>query len=138
MARLHRSTAAATSSAAELPRELEDARVLADGLQRLAVAGLVEARHARGDPWLAVHSVGFGATSIAVRSAPAPEGPWSPACAVFTPPDSTKPTVLVYAAKAHPELLGGSLVATYATNSTDLATLANDMSVYFPRFVRVP
>jgi hypothetical protein len=86
--------------------------------------------------WLAVHSIGFGATKIAVRTAPAPEGPWTSPCAAFTPPESGRSNVIVYAAKAHPELSGGSLVVTYATNSTDLATLANDMSVYFPRFVR--
>jgi hypothetical protein len=84
--------------------------------------------------WLAVHSIGFGATQIAVRTAPAPEGPWTLPCAAFTPPESGRANVIVYAAKAHPEL--GPLVITYATNSTDLATLANDMSLYFPRFVR--
>jgi hypothetical protein len=86
--------------------------------------------------WLAVHSIGFGATKIATRAAPAPEGPWTSPCAAFTPPESGRANVIVYAAKAHPELSGGSLVITYATNSTDLATLASDMSVYFPRFVR--
>ena len=86
--------------------------------------------------WLATHSIGFGATSIAVRTAPAPEGPWTSPCVVFTPLDSETPNVIVYAAKAHPELTGGSFIATYATNSTDSATLVSDMSVYFPRFVR--
>jgi hypothetical protein len=87
--------------------------------------------------WLAVHSVGFGATEIVVRSAPAPTGPWSRGCVVFTPPESGKPGLLVYAAKAHPELAGGSLVITYATNG-GLSQVVNDMSLYFPRFVRVP
>jgi hypothetical protein len=88
--------------------------------------------------FIAVHSVGFGATQIAVRTAPAPAGPWSLPCAAFTPPESGRPNVIVYAAKGHAELLGGALVVTYATNSTDLATLASDMSLYFPRFVRSP
>ena len=85
--------------------------------------------------WLAVHSIGFGATKVAVRTATAPQGPWTPACAVFTPPESSRPNVLVYAAKAHPELptdARGALVVTYATNGD----ATNDMSVYFPRFVR--
>ena len=90
------------------------------------------------DGFLAVHSVGFGSTRIAVRTAPAPEGPWSAACDAFTPPESSRSGVLVYAAKGHAELTGGSLVATYATNATDLGTLASDMSLYFPRFVRSP
>jgi hypothetical protein len=89
--------------------------------------------------WLAVHSIGFGATQIAVRTAPAPEGPWTTPCAAFTPPEASRSNVIEYAAKAHPELQTGTpdaLVITYATNSTDLATLANDMTIYFPRFVR--
>jgi hypothetical protein len=89
--------------------------------------------------WLAVHSTGFGATKIAVRTAPAPEGPWTSACPAFTPPEASRSNVIEYAAKAHPELqtgAPGSLVITYATNSTDLATVASDMTVYFPRFVR--
>ena len=88
--------------------------------------------------WLAVHSVGFGATNIAMRSSPAIAGPWSPPCSAFTPPESGQSNVIVYAGKGHPELAGGSLVATYATNSTDLATVASDMNLYFPRFVRSP
>jgi hypothetical protein len=88
--------------------------------------------------WLAVHSVGFGATDIAVRTAGDVAGPWTLPCHAFTPPESGQPNVLVYAAKGHPELLGGSLVATYATNSTDSSTVATDMSLYFPRFVRAP
>lgn len=85
--------------------------------------------------WLAVHSVGYGATSIAVRTAPAPQGLWSGPCVAFTPPESGMPNVLVYAAKGHPELTGAPFIATYATNSTDLSTLVSDMSLYFPRFV---
>lgn len=88
--------------------------------------------------FVAVHSIGFGATDVAVRTAPTPEGPWTAPCDVFTPPESGEANVLVYAAKAHPELAGGSLVVTYATNSTDLAMLAADMSLYFPRFARAP
>ena len=89
--------------------------------------------------WLAVHSIGFGSTHVAVRTAPAPEGPWTFPCDAFTPPESSRTDVLVYAAKAHPELAGlssgGSPVITYATNSTNSAALASDMSLYFPRFV---
>ncbi len=44
---------------------------------------------------------------------------------------------LVYAAKSHPELTGAEYVVTYASNSTDFATLVNDLSLYFPRFVKI-
>jgi hypothetical protein len=87
--------------------------------------------------WLAVHSVGFGATVIGVRTAPAAIGPWSSYCTAFTPPESSAPGAFVYAAKAHPELEGGSLVVTYAANGT-LSQVATDMNLYYPRFVRVP
>ncbi len=86
--------------------------------------------------WLAVHSVGFGATHIALRTAVAPQGPWSGPCDAFTPPESGTANVLVYAAKAHPELIGASVIATYATNSTDSNLQASDMNLYFPRFVK--
>jgi hypothetical protein len=87
--------------------------------------------------WLAVHSVGFGATNIVMRIARAPTGPWSLGCLAFTPPESKQSGLLVYAAKAHPELAGGSMVITYATNG-GLSQVVNDMSLYYPRFVRVP
>ena len=48
---------------------------------------------------------------------------------------------LVYSAKAHAALCDddnkGDLVVTYCTNSTDLAGLVNDHTLYYPRFVRV-
>jgi hypothetical protein len=83
--------------------------------------------------WRAVYSDGFGATSIVTRTAPAPEGPWSAPCTAYTPPESLRSNVLVYAGKAHPELMGGSLIVTYAANSQAVTT---DTSLYFPRFAR--
>ena len=88
--------------------------------------------------YLAVQSVGFGATTVAARTAPAPQGPWSETCTIYTPPEASRSDAIEYAGKGHPELAGGSLVVTYATNATDLSTLASDMSLYFPRFARAP
>lgn len=95
--------------------------------------------------WIHVASRGFGATTIAVRTAPALEGPWSDPVDVFTPvesrAESRDPNTLVYAAKAHPELLGasGGLVLTYATNSTNLSDLLGSAGadLYWPRVVRL-
>ena len=87
--------------------------------------------------WQIVHSVGFGATRIGLRTAGSPSGPWSAACPVFTPPEAADPGATEYSAKAHPELHGADVVATYATNAPDLARLANDMNLYYPRFVRI-
>lgn len=84
-----------------------------------------------------VQTEGFGGTTIGMRTAPRPEGPWSERITVWRPPESDRAGVLVYAAKAHPELEGDGLVVTYASNATDFATLVADETLYYPRFVRV-
>ena len=46
----------------------------------------------------------------------------------------------MYSAKAHAELSApedGEVVVTYCTNHRDFWTMAGDMALYFPRFVRV-
>ncbi len=87
--------------------------------------------------YLALQTVGFGPADIAVRAAPAPEGPWSPARALYRPPEYSRAGIMIYAAKAHPELAGADLMATYATNTFDFARQVADTTVYFPRFVRL-
>lgn len=90
-----------------------------------------------GDELWMISTLGFGAVDIAVRTAPRPEGPWSQPRHLYRPPEYGKDGVLVYSAKAHPHLRGAPLVLTYSTNRTDFWDLAADLSVYFPRFVRV-
>ena len=76
-----------------------------------------------------------------MRTAPAPDGPWSGTRDVFTPPESRGADPFVYAGKAHPELVaGGDLIITYATNSFDFGDLFTPdgmRDLYWPRFVRV-
>lgn len=90
-----------------------------------------------------VASYGFGASEIGVRRAPALTGPWSKPEIVYRPPESDGPRPFVYAAKAHPELVGpreGDLVVTYATNSFEFADLFTERGVrelYWPRFMIV-
>jgi hypothetical protein len=91
----------------------------------------------RGSGWIEVQTVGFGAATLDLRTAPAFTGPWGAAAVAYTPPESQKPDVLVYAGKGHPELTGAQLIATYATNGSGLANLAADASLYYPRFVRM-
>lgn len=93
--------------------------------------------------WLHVQSRGFGATTIAMRSAVAPTGPWSEPRVVHEPAESRAERPFVYAAKAHPELDAGPglLAISYATNSFDFADLftpRGQRELYWPRFVRVP
>lgn len=91
--------------------------------------------------WIYIYSRGFGGTTLAMRTALVPEGPWSDTADIFTPPESRGDDPFVYAGKAHPELVaGGELAITYATNSFDFGDLftPNGMNdLYWPRFVRV-
>jgi hypothetical protein len=88
--------------------------------------------------WLSIRSDGVG--NIVMATADRPIGPFSTQQAIFRPPESDRPGMLVYAAKAHPELAaGGGLAITYVANPAgDLATLINDTSLYYPRFVKLP
>ncbi|HLF14138.1 MAG TPA: DUF4185 domain-containing protein, partial [Bacteroidota bacterium] len=87
--------------------------------------------------FIAVQGSGFGAADVMLRAAPSLTGPWSRARMVYRPMEYYKPDVMIYAAKAHPELTGADLVLTYATNGTDIGIVANDSQLYYPRFVRL-
>jgi len=99
-------------------------------------------RDDRLDRYVHVASRGFGASTIAMRTAERLTGPWTEAADVFTPPESRGSRPFVYAGKAHPELTtddASDLVVTYATNSfefRDLFTPAGQ-ALYWPRFVRL-
>jgi hypothetical protein len=92
--------------------------------------------------WIHVASRGFGATTIAVRTAPDVTGPWSAPQDAFTPPESLGPDPFVYAGKAHPELAtgDGTLAVTYAVNSftfADLLTPEGQLTLGWPRFAKL-
>lgn len=89
-----------------------------------------------GAGFIHVKSEGFGATTIVFRVAPRLEGPWRPPQRLYRPPESDHPDAFVYGGKSHPELSGADLIVTYIANGSD-ERLATDMSIYFPRFVRV-
>jgi len=93
-------------------------------------------RDPRVSGFIEINSRGFGATDIVTRCAPRLEGPWAPPQEIYRPPESNAPDAFVYAGKSHPELRGADLVITYAANGSD-ERVATDMSIYFPRFVRV-
>ena len=89
-----------------------------------------------GTGFLEVNSEGFGAADLVMRRAPKLEGPWSPPQRIYRPPESDAPDAFVYAGKSHAELKGADLILTYAANGPD-EKVAHDMSLYFPRFVKV-
>jgi hypothetical protein len=92
--------------------------------------------HPRLHAYVAVHSSGYGASSVVARFSPAPEGPWSTPVELYRPPEADAPGAVVYAAKAHPDLEGADMVVTYATNTLVPTDLVEAPELYFPRFVR--
>ena len=76
------------------------------------------------------------ATALAPSTLSAPT--WSAPVALFLP--ALPKGAFDYSAKAHPELHAGDgagdVVVTYCSNG-ELAAVVDDMSLYFPRFVRV-
>ena len=86
-------------------------------------------------PYVMVQTEGYGASTLALRTAPAPEGPWSDAESFFRPPESLAEEAFVYAGKAHPELTGANIVATYVP--TTFGPTPSDEDLYRPHFVRI-
>ncbi len=84
-----------------------------------------------------VQTFGFGPSDVMMRAAPTLTGPWSAARTVYRPPEYYRPNVMIYAGKAHPQLTGGDLVLTYATNTLEFSEQLTDSLVYYPRFVRL-
>jgi hypothetical protein len=81
-------------------------------------------------------------TTLSLRTAPAPEGPWSAARAFYRPPEASRPNaqqLVVYAAKAHPEAClpqgRGDLLVTYVVN--DLEHPTPDDALYYPQTLRL-
>ncbi len=87
--------------------------------------------------FLEIQTQGFGPAEVMMRAAPSLTGPWSAPRMVYRPPEYDRPNIMIYSAKAHPELTGGDLVLTYATNTFDFAEQLADSQVYYPRFVRL-
>lgn len=113
-------------------RDLEPGVVIADAAPELSLHFDERLRR-----FVHVRSLGFGATTLGISTAESLIGPWSAAQSVYVPPESARDNAFVYAGKAHPELDGADLVATYASNSFDFAELVADSSLYYPRFVRL-
>ena len=70
-----------------------------------------------------------------MRAAPSLTGPWSALQLVYQPPEKSKPGVIIYAAKAHPEITGADLILTYNTNAPE-QIIIHDTTIYYPRLVR--
>jgi Domain of unknown function (DUF4185) len=86
---------------------------------------------------LVVQTQGFGQADVMIRVAPTLTGPWSGPRMLYRPSEYYRPNVMIYSAKAHPELTGGDLVLTYDTNTFQFAEHLTDSLIYYPRFVRL-
>lgn len=87
--------------------------------------------------FLMTQTEGFGASTLALRAASHPEGPWTEPRSFFRPEESFFPGAFVYAGKGHPELTGADFVVTYFPGRFDgypPYPLPDDS---YPRFVRV-
>jgi hypothetical protein len=89
-------------------------------------------------PYVVIQTSGFGGATLAYQTAPSLIGPFSGARTFYTPPDSSRANALIYGALMHAEQSapGYDFVATYNVNNTNFTTLVNDMSIYYPKFVR--
>jgi hypothetical protein len=87
--------------------------------------------------YLFVATSGFGASTIAIRVAPTPEGPWSEPRDVLRPEESFDPDAFVYAAKAHPELAARDLAVTYVPSTQEGGPPDTTEQLYYPRFARI-
>ena len=79
---------------------------------------------------------GFGASTLAIRTSPTPEGPWSDPRDLLRPPESYADEPFVYAGKAHPELAGAELVVTYVPSAFEGGPPDPEEALYYPRFLR--
>jgi len=82
---------------------------------------------------------GFGGT-VALRTAPVPEGPWSGPVELYRCPEAGgKDGVFCYAAKGHPGLSESpsQLVVSYVYNSLDFDVIQNRAKLYRPHFLRI-
>lgn len=87
--------------------------------------------------YVLVESMGYGPSTLCMCVADSPEGPWSSPRDILRPPESFNPHAFDYAGKAHPELAGADLVATYVPSTFDSPPASQEHLYYYPRFVRV-
>lgn len=84
--------------------------------------------------FLAVQTQGFGPADVMLRAGRSLTGPWSRPEMIHRPSEYYRPNVMVYSAKAHPELTGADLVLTDTTNTFQLAEHSSDPEIYYPGF----
>jgi hypothetical protein len=87
--------------------------------------------------YIQVQSFGFGESTIGMRMADRPQGPWSDPYMIFTPDYEGIKKPFMYSAKTHPELSGKACYITYNINSFDFEELLDQQAIYFPKFIEL-
>lgn len=90
--------------------------------------------------YVMVHSHSKLGTTIYIRTAESPQGPWSNPIPVYEVTDVKKSkNYFTYAARGHAMVSPkGKLLITYIVNSNDFWEMASDASIYRPRCITVP
>ncbi|MDR0419311.1 MAG: DUF4185 domain-containing protein [Prevotellaceae bacterium] len=71
--------------------------------------------------------------------ADSPEGPWYNKKFIYNEPEAKDTTLFLYNAMAHPQYdRNGRLLVCYSVNTWNIPDLYSDVSIYRPRFIRVP
>lgn len=120
--------------------DLADASAVAENVMDEFSVSVVGGERGAPARFVMVYSEPMLGRHILARSAPHVTGPWGPPVALYTCPEPDDDRrLMVYSAKAHPELSRpGELLVSYCVNSSDFWHMLSDASIYRPRFVRVP
>ncbi len=89
------------------------------------------------DSFLAIHTRGLVTKAhIVMRWSNELTGPWSEPKEIYTPVESGRDRVTIYAAKSQPILTGAQYILTYVVNHLDVDTVRGDESLYYPHFLK--
>jgi hypothetical protein len=87
--------------------------------------------------FLQVQTKSFWDSGLALRWSKNLTGPWSEPINIYQPAESGIPEFAIYAGKAHPELAGADLIATYVVNTFDYDRLFDYSNIYYPVFLKI-
>jgi len=87
--------------------------------------------------FLLVQTKSFWNSDLSLRWSKDLTGPWSETIRIYTPVESGTPELAIYAGKAHPELAGADLIATYVVNTFDYNRFFEYDHIYYPIFLKI-
>jgi len=101
------------------------------------VSNELSVHRSAGGQWWLLSGPADLSSRILLRTAPAPQGPWSPATTLLVAPEAG-PGIFAYNAKAHPGLSDErGLLISYNLNALDPERVLLEADIYRPRFLRL-